>query len=281
MHSTLVDTSTLAEHLDDPRWVVIDCRFSLTDPEAGRRAYAVGHIPGARYAHLNEDLSGTVLPTSGRHPLPPPQALAARFGAWGITAGRQVLAYDDSFGAIAARLWWMLRWLGHREVAVLDGGLPKWTREGRSMTEAAAPMVTADFVPNVAADAWVDTAFVERIREDRGYRLVDVRGEERFNGEVEPLDRVAGHVPGARNLPFEDNLALSGEFLPPGELRSLYAGVLDGVSPREVVYMCGSGVTACHSILAMEHAGLSGARLYPGSWSEWITDPGRPVAADA
>jgi len=278
VYSTLVDTDTLANHLDDPAWVIIDCRFALTDPGAGRRAYAAGHIPGARYAHLDEDLSGPVTPASGRHPLPDPQRLAERFGAWGIAPGRQVAAYDDSFGAIAARLWWLLRWLGHREVALLDGGLPKWTREGRPMTAEPPRVTPAHFEPRVAPDVWVDTAFVERVRADPNYRLIDVRGEERFNGEVEPFDKVAGHVPGARNVPYEDNLALSGEFLPPDELRALYSAVLGDAPPERMIPMCGSGVTACHAVLALEHAGLPGARLYPGSWSEWITDPRRPVA---
>lgn len=281
MYRTLVDTHTLAQHLDDRRWVVVDCRFVLSDPEAGRRAYAAGHIPGARYAHLDEDLSAPTTPTSGRHPLPTPQALAERFSAWGIGADSQVVVYDDSFGAIAARLWWLLRWLGHDAVALLDGGLPKWTREGYTLSPEPPQIERAKFTPRPKTDAHVDSTFVVQHHRDADFRLLDARAEERFLGDVEPLDKVAGHIPGARNLPYDDNLALSGEFLSPVELREVYAAKIGALAPSRVVHMCGSGVTACHNLLAMEHAGLSGARLYVGSWSEWITDPRRPIATGA
>jgi len=280
MYKTLVDCHTLALHLHDPDWVVVDCRFILSKPDAGREAYAAGHIPGARYAHLNDDLSAPVTATSGRHPLPDPQQLAAKFGAWGIGPGKQVVAYDDSFGAMAARLWWLLRWLGHDSVALLDGGLPRWQREGHAMTGELPVFQPAVFVPHPRNEMVVDADFVARAVHDRRWLVMDARSEERFNGEVEPLDPVAGHIPGAVNLPFEDNLHVSGRFESPDELRKLYAGQLQNVQPDHVVQMCGSGVTACHNLLAMEHAGLHGARLYAGSWSEWIRDPGRPVARD-
>lgn len=278
MPTTLVDTATLAAHLDDPHWVVVDCRFILTDPDAGRRSYAVGHIPGARYAHLDADLAGPITATSGRHPLPDPDTLARKLGAWGIGNDTQVVVYDDSFGSIAARLWWLLRWLGHEQVALLDGGIPKWKREGRAITDQVVTVTPTRFVPRVNDALRVDAAMVERIRTQPGSRLIDVRAEERFSGEREMLDRVAGHVPGARNLPFDDNLDNPGTYLAPETLRALYADVLGDAAPADTVVMCGSGVTACHTLLALEHAGLSGARLYAGSWSEWIRDPARPVA---
>ena len=278
MLTTLVDTETLSRHLDDPRWAIVDCRFILTDPEAGRRAYLVGHIPGARYAHLNEDLSSPVTPTSGRHPLPYPNTLAEKLGGFGIDKTKQVVVYDDSLGAIAARLWWLLRWLGHEAVAVLDAGYPKWVREKRPVTTELPKIQPTQFHPTINHSMWVDAGQVMQILHETDGLLIDVRSEERFRGEVEPLDKVAGHIPGANNLPYEDNLDFTSEFMSDEALREHYQSVLGKVPPDRVVHMCGSGVTACHSILAMEHAGLSGAKLYAGSWSEWITDPNRPVA---
>jgi len=276
--TTLVDTATLARHLSDPRWVVIDCRFTLTDPDAGRRAWTAGHIPGARYAHLNDDLSGPVTPRTGRHPLPDPAALAHTLGRWGVDGSKQVVVYDDSFGAMASRLWWLLRWLGHEPVALLDGGYPVWLREKRPVSTQAPAVSPAVFPARANPALWVNAEHVELARRDATYVVLDARAEERFRGEVEPLDKVAGHVPGAVNAPYEDNLDVSGVFLPADELRERYLDVLGGVMPDRTIHMCGSGVTACHNLLAMEHAGLAGARLYAGSWSEWITNPERPVA---
>jgi thiosulfate/3-mercaptopyruvate sulfurtransferase len=280
MYRTLVDCQTLARHLHDPEWVVVDCRFTLTDAGAGRRAYDGGHIPGARYAHLDDDLSGPKTQATGRHPLPDPAKLAGTFGAWGIGTGRQVVAYDDSFGAMAARLWWLLRWAGHDAVALLDGGLPRWQREGHGMTKDLPTVQPQTFAPRWRDDMWVEAGDVARAANDANWLVMDARAEERFNGEVEPLDPVAGHIPGAVNLPYEDNLHVSGRFEAPEQLRTVYLGQLRQVRPDHVIQMCGSGVTACHNILAMEHAGLGGARLYAGSWSEWIRDPARPVARD-
>jgi thiosulfate/3-mercaptopyruvate sulfurtransferase len=276
--TTLVETHVLARHLGDPEWVVVDCRFVLTDPDAGRRAYALSHIPGARYAHLDEDLSSPVTAVSGRHPLPSPTRLAEKLGAWGIDHSKQVVAYDDTFGAMASRLWWLLRWLGHEAVAVLDGGLPKWQREKLPMTTELPAIRPALFRARPNDTMWVDAASVARGLDAGSVRLLDARAEERFTGEIEPLDKVAGHVPGAINAPYEDNLDFSGELLSSEALREHYSALLAGQQPENAIVMCGSGVTACHSLLAMEHAGLAGARLYAGSWSEWITDPGRPVA---
>jgi len=278
MFTTLVDTDTLARHLADPRWVVVDCRFTLTDTGAGRRAWTAGHIPGARYAHLDEDLSSPITPRTGRHPLPDPNALARKLGAWGIDESKQVVVYDDTFGAMASRLWWLLRWLGHESVALLDGGYPKWVREKNPVTPEAPVVHQTTFYPRVNNTFWVNADFVERVRQDEAFVVFDARAEERFRGEVEPLDKVAGHVPGAVNAMYEDNLDVSGEFLSAEELRERYLDLLGGVVPNQAIHMCGSGVTACHNVLAMEHAGLPGARLYAGSWSEWITDPNRPVA---
>ncbi len=276
--TTLVDTETLSRHIDDPRWAVVDCRFSLADPAAGRRAYAAGHVPGARYAHLEEDLSSPVTPTSGRHPLPPPNTLAEKLGRWGIDKNSQVVVYDDTFGAMASRLWWLLRWLGHEAVALLDGGFPKWQREGRPVTPESPAIQSVPFHPTINNALCVEAGHVLQMLQTRNGLLVDARADERFRGEVEPLDKVAGHIPGAVNMPYEDNLDFSGEFMSDEALREHYLAAVKGTAPDEVVHMCGSGVTACHNILAMEHAGLPGAKLYAGSWSEWITDPNRPVA---
>lgn len=278
MFSTVVSTAQLAQHLSDPNWVVIDCRFTLTHTEAGRIAYAHGHIPGARYAHLDEDLSGSKNGVNGRHPLPDTQAFAQKLGAWGVDDQTQVVVYDDSFGAIAVRLWWMLRWLGHDAVALLDGGLPKWQREQLPLTSDVPQVIPKSFVPRVRNDMLADTDAVLNASCTRSALIVDARAEMRFIGEIEPLDPVAGHVPGAKNLPFDDNLALDGTLLPAAELRELYTELLDGKSPEQVIHMCGSGVTTCHNLLAMEIAGLKGGKLYAGSWSEWIADPSRPVA---
>jgi len=278
MFSTIISTEELAQHLNDPNWVVIDCRFTLTETEAGRAAYAQGHIPDARYAHLDENLSGPKTGRNGRHPLPDVQVFAQKLGAWGVDKQTQVVVYDDSFGAIAVRLWWMLRWLGHDAVALLDGGLPKWQREKRAMS-ADLPLVTPKiFQAHARPEMLVDTDAVLNALDNASNLIVDARAEMRFIGEIEPLDPVAGHVPGAKNLPFDDNLDMDGTLLSAEELREQYLDFLDGNAPDQVIHMCGSGVTTCHNLLAMEIAGLPGGKLYAGSWSEWIADPSHPVA---
>lgn len=277
-HTTLISTDELAAHLDDPAWVIVDCRFTLSDTEAGRRAYAAGHLPGARYAHLDEDLSGPKTGRNGRHPLPDPHVFAETLGRWGIDRSKQVVVYDDSFGSMAGRLWWMLKWMGHDAVALLDGGLPKWQREKRPLTSEVPTVTPAVFVPELREGMRVDAAAVLAASREGDRLIVDARPEMRFSGAMEPIDPVAGHVPGAVNVPFDDNLDLGGTFLSPAELREHYEQILGGRSPEQVILMCGSGVTACHDLLAMEVAGLKGAKLYPGSWSEWIADPARPVA---
>jgi len=276
-YQTLVTPEQLAAHIDDPQWVVFDCRFTLTDLEAGHRSYLKEHIKGSHYADLEKDLSSPVTPGSGRHPLPDPQQLAEKLSAWGVGKHSQVVVYDDSFGAIACRLWWLLRWLGHRDVAFLDGGLPRWTREGYGLSSSASDSNPARFEPRVDDTLWVTSQFVEQLSQSEQGILIDARAEERFSGEREPLDKVAGHVPGAINIPYDDNLAFNGQLLEAEELREVYAVATDPKAAQDVVHMCGSGVTACHNILAMELAGLKGSKLYVGSWSEWITDKRRSI----
>jgi thiosulfate/3-mercaptopyruvate sulfurtransferase len=283
MSTTLLEPQELAAHLDDPDWAIIDCRFELTDPEWGARAYAAGHIPGALYAHLDRDLSAARTPHSGRHPLPQPALLAATLGRLGIDARVPVVAYDQGSGALAARLWWLLRWLGHRQVAVLNGGLPAWQRAGLPLSTAREARAARQFVPAPAAGMLASGAEVATAVDSgslaRGEMLlVDARSAERFAGENETLDRVAGHIPGARNHPFATNHDAQGRFLPAAELRRAWEETLGGIHPQRVMAMCGSGVTACHNLLALEIAGFSGARLYAGSWSEWITDPTHAIA---
>jgi thiosulfate/3-mercaptopyruvate sulfurtransferase len=276
-YSTLISTEALAAHLDDPAFVVVDCRHDLADPSAGERAYRAGHVPGARFMHLDRDLSGARTGRNGRHPLPAVDALAGVFGRAGIDAARQVVAYDQSTGAWASRLWWLLRWLGHDAVAVLDGGLDRWRAQGRAVTAETRPPHPARFVPKPPAA----TASAEEILghlNDGALLVIDARGAERYRGDVEPVDPVAGHIPGARNRPYSENLARDGRFKPPEALGSEFRALLGETPASAVVHQCGSGVSACHNALAMAIAGLSGSRLYPGSWSEWVADPARPVA---
>ncbi|MGC8521462.1 MAG: sulfurtransferase [Steroidobacteraceae bacterium] len=283
MFDTLISAQELAQRLGDPALVVLDCRFDLARPDWGAEAYAAGRIPHARYAHLDRDLSAPVSRTSGRHPLPEPLALGARFGAWGIGPDSQVVAYDQGPGAFAARLWWLLRWLGHTGVAVLDGGLAAWQAAGFALeTTAAAAPSARHFAGRPDARLLADTPEIERALRagtlERGeYPLIDARGADRFAGQNETLDPIAGHIPGALNHPFTDNLA-GGRFLDAAALRARYLRTLGRRPAERVVCMCGSGVTACHNLLALEIAGLGGARLYAGSWSEWIRDPARPVS---
>lgn len=277
-HRTLVDAATLAAHLSDPDWRVLDCRFDLARPEAGAEAYAASHVPGALYAHLDRDLSSPRTERSGRHPLPEPDALARTFAGFGIDARVQVVAYDDSAGMYAARAWWLLRWLGHANVAVLDGGLAAWRAAGLPLVTERPTIAPREFVAHPRARATVNADELAGLLEGNAALLLDARAAERFEGKVEPLDPRAGHVPGARNHPYTRNLAADGRFLAPEELSARLAARLGGRAPVDVVSMCGSGVTACHTLLALEIAGLGGARLYPGSWSEWSRDPERPVA---
>lgn len=274
----LVDAATLAQSLGRTDWIVVDCRFTLTDPSAGRAAYDRGHVPGARYAHLDHDLARRPEPTEGRHPLPDPERFAATLGEWGIGADDMVVAYDEGSGAIAARLWWLLGWLGHERRSVLDGGFAAWQEAGLPV-EQLAPEVAArryELRGEPRHDAVVPTTAIATAVA-AGDMLVDARAAPRYRGEQEPIDPKAGHVPGARNRPFSANVTANGRFRPAGELRSELDELLAGRRPEQLIAMCGSGVTACHLLLAMEAAGLPAGRLYAGSWSEWIREPARPI----
>ena len=276
--TTVIEPAEVARHLGDPRWVFVDCRFDLAIPNAGYEQYRSGHIPGARYAHLNQDLSGPITPSTGRHPLPPLEEFARRLGAWGIDERSQVIAYDDAGGAIAARLWWMLHWVGHEAAAVLNGGLKAWLAAGLPLEVDERRPTPATFVARPRAEQAVTLDELVPALADRSVVLVDARSADRFAGQNETLDPVAGHIPGARNHPFMSNLDAERRFLPPRVLRERWSKTLADASADRVVTMCGSGVTACHDLLALQIAGFSGARLYPGSWSEWIRDARRPIA---
>lgn len=278
MFTTLVSVEILKEHLEDPDWVVMDSRFALQEPEWGRGEYRKGHIPGAQYAHLDEDLSSPVIPgKTGRHPLPDVQGLAKKLSGWGIGSGTQVVVYDIDNGGFAARLWWLLRWLGHPGAAVLDGGWAAWQTAGLPLETVARRQPVRRFIPKPQPEMVVSADQVQAMVGDPAWIVLDARAAERYRGEVEPIDPVAGHIPGAFCLPYFDNVGADGKFLSKNELRKRFAAALQGRSVDRTVAYCGSGVTSAHHILAMEHAGLGRARLYAGSWSEWITDPARPV----
>lgn len=274
--TTLVQAETLAIALARSDVVVVDCRFSLVDPNAGESAYRESHLPGAVYAHLDRDLAAPGQPGAGRHPWPEVDRFRARLEQWGITADSQVVAYDDGDGAYAARLWFMLRVFGHEKAAVLDGGWKRWTSLGLPTETFVSRRLPTSYRGGFDRSRLMDAEGVQA-HLDAGGLLLDARAPERFRGEQEPLDRVAGHVPGATNRPFADNLS-GGRFKPPAQLADEYRALMQGRPADEVAVMCGSGVTACHLLLAMERAGLKGAKLYTGSWSGWIGDPSRPVA---
>jgi thiosulfate/3-mercaptopyruvate sulfurtransferase len=278
MKKMLVTTQELAAHVGEPDWVVFDVRHDLADSAKGRRAYDAGHIPGAYFIHLDEDLSAAKTGRNGRHPLADPPAFAAVMNRCGVTPTTQVVVYDDSSGSYALRLWWMLRWLGHEAVALLDGGFSQWQQEGRAVSQERAPARAGSFVPRPRDAARVDVGFIERFHDDAAIRLVDARAPERYSGATEPIDPVGGHVPGAMNRFWKQNLQADGRFKPAALLRAEFSALLGDADPAATVHMCGSGVTACHNAFAMELAGLPAGRLYPGSWSEWCSDPSRPVA---
>jgi len=277
LHTTLIEAAALQQRLArGAPTVLLDCSFDLGDPDAGARAYAQGHLPGALYVHLDRDLSGAKNGRNGRHPLPDRAALAATVGRWGVAPAVQVVAYDGQGGVYAARCWWLLRWLGHAAVAVLDGGPRAWAAAGGAIDTTPAPAAPRPPYPASAGPAMptVDADTLLALLGRR--RILDARAPERFRGEVEPLDPVAGHIPGATLRCFRDNLGSGGRFKPAEALRAEFDAL--GTPAAEVVHQCGSGVTACHNLLAMTHAGLPGSALYPGSWSEWCSDPARPVA---
>ncbi len=277
--TTLIEAETLIGLYRQPDWLLVDCRFSLADPDAGKSLYAAGHIPGAIYAHLDEDLSSPVIPgQTGRHPLPDREKLIATFSAWGIDEQVQVIAYDDKTGMVASRLWWLLRQMGHDRVAVLNGGFASWVSMPEAPMSRDVPRREArPFYPAAPIGKMVDAAMVAQIGQDTSYVLVDSREDFRYRGEMEPIDPVAGHIPGAVNAFFLDNLGPDGYFRHEDKLRERFVKLLAGRPAEKAVFYCGSGVSACHNLLAVAHAGLGTASIYPGSWSEWITDPERPI----
>jgi thiosulfate/3-mercaptopyruvate sulfurtransferase len=278
MFTTLISVADLAARRNDAGWMVCDCRHDLADTGAGRRAYSESHIPGARFVHLDEDLSAPKTGRNGRHPLPDPDRLARRLGELGMADGKQIVAYDASGGPYAARLWWMLRWLGHDAAAVLDGGWNAWVKARHPVTDQIPGVEAARFIPRPRPEAAVDVKAVAARAGKPGPLLLDARVPSRYRGENETLDPVAGHIPGAVNRPWQQNLETDGHFKTAAELRKEFSEILAGHEPGRVTHYCGSGVTACHNLLAMEIAGLPGSLLYPGSWSEWVSDRSRPVA---
>ncbi len=275
----LVSTDELAGHLQDENWLIFDCRFDLAKPAWGFSDYQASHIPGAVYVHLNEDLSGPITPATGRHPLPDPQDFSARLAKWGIGAGKQVVVYDRTGGSFAGRLGWMLNATGHEDVALLDGGYTKWEVENRpisSIIELPRHPILKLFDHPFDPRMWTGAQEVDQVKENPTYRLIDARAPERFNAEMEPIDPIAGHIPGAINRFHGLNLNPDGTFKSPDQLRREFGQLLGQVKPENVIVYCGSGVTSIHHLVAMQIAGMKGARLYPGSWSEWIRDPNRP-----
>lgn len=275
-HTTLIATDELAAQLSSG-WAVIDCRFDLQDDAWGRAQYEAAHVPGAVYADLNADLAGARNGTNGRHPLPTVDALADLFGRLGIDSGTQVVVYDQDAGLYASRMWWSLRYVGHEAVALLDGGWLKWMREGRPVRSGREARPRTSFTPHARSGFHLSVGEVAARATDGTTLLVDARGPERFEGREEPLDRVAGHIPGAANHFYRLNLSADGTMKPAEELRSTFKQLLGGRAPEQAVMYCGSGVSACHNLLAMEHAGLRGTPLYAGSWSEWSAEPSRPI----
>ncbi len=274
--NTLVSTEDLAAH---PEWRVFDCRHDLANPALGEQQYLEAHIPGASLAHLDRDLSAAKTGANGRHPLPEPKTFVNWVGKQGLQPTDQVVCYDGGGGAMASRLWWMLRWIGHETVAVLDGGFAKWQREGRTLTQDVQT-VTAAAYPGRAKTSMV--AYLSHVEKKfKKAALLDARAPARYRGEQEPIDRVAGRIPGAKNRFNNDNLRADGTYKPADELKKEFLAVLGDRNPADVINYCGSGVAACHNALAMEIAGLGGSRVYPGSWSEWSTDPARPISRSA
>jgi thiosulfate/3-mercaptopyruvate sulfurtransferase len=277
VYTTVISTDDLAGFIGDSSCALIDCRFALEDPAWGEREYEARHIPGAVYAHLDRDLSGPKTGRNGRHPLPAPEALVETFSRFGIDASVQVVAYGWQSDMFPTRLWWLLRWLGHDRVAVLDGGFEKWIAERRPVSSGAETRGRRQFAGTPRPDMIVDASGVAKAALNPRLLVVDARAPERYRGDVEPVDKAAGHIPGASNYFFKTNVDSDGLFLTPEALRASFEAAIGQVPPEQIVCYCGSGVSACHNLLALEHAGLHGAKLYPGSWSEWSSDPSRPV----
>lgn len=280
MHTTLIDAATLSQHLEDPQWVILDCRHDLMNPNAGLDSFAIGHIDGAQFANVDTDLSGAKTGADGkflgRHPLPGRIALIETLRGFGINDDTQVVAYDAHGGMFAARLWWLLRWVGHPAVAVLDGGLVAWQASGLPMVTHAERRTPGAITERAALVSTVSVDEVVGNLSTQERTVVDARANDRYRGENETIDPVGGHIPGAKNRFFKDNLTADGRFKDAAQLKAEFAPLFG--QPSKAIMQCGSGVTACHNLLALEVAGLPGAALYPGSWSEWVADPSRPVA---
>ena len=274
----LVQVEQLRGHLHDPRWCVVDVRHDLFDIEAGIRAYREGHIPGAVFANIETQLSGAKTGRNGRHPLPRRDDLIETFRDWGINNDTQIVAYDAQGGQFASRLWWLARWLGHRHVALLDGGWAKWSSDTQQISREVPNKARGHFTASDSIVPLVSAEEVSQHLDDPNYTLLDARTPERYRGEQEPIDPVAGRIPGARNRPWQQNLNSEQTFKSPSALRAEFDALLGARNPGQVTHQCGSGVTACHNVFAMELAGLPGSALYGGSWSEWIADPKRPIA---
>ncbi|MBS3951942.1 MAG: sulfurtransferase [Methylomicrobium sp.] len=275
--TTLISPEQLTTSLNQPNWIIFDCRFSLADTEAGARAYRRGHLLNARYAHLDKDLSSAITDFTGRHPLPHFGLLSKKLGQWGVDNQSQIVVYDDAGGAFAGRMWWLLKTLGHDTVAVLDGGIPLWQKLQLPITTTLPKLSAKQFRPYLDDSRWVRALQVQNDLAGKKCCLIDARTPERFKGIQEPIDPVAGHVPGAINRPFQLNLNADGSFKTADKLNEQFSQLLGTMNPEQTIHMCGSGVTACHNLLTMEIAGLKGSKLYAGSWSEWIRDKNRPV----
>jgi len=279
--TALISTSQLEQNLHNPEWVIVDCRSSLLDHSAGLKAYRKGHIPNAIFANLEEDLSSPVTELSGRHPLPDFDSLIQKLGSWGINNQTQIVAYDDAGGAYAVRLWWQLRTFGHESIAVLDGGIPQWERENKPLDQKPPKVNEETFTALINKTTWLSSEQIEKNLSTNEFLVLDARTAERYRGEFEPIDTVAGRIPNSVNRAFQLNLNEQGLFLSAEELRQQFKAIVElspNKSPEKIVHLCGSGVTACHNMLAMELAGYKNSKLYAGSWSEWIRDKNRPVA---
>ena len=277
-YQTIISVEELNSNLNNKDWFIFDCRFILKEPEGGLKKFNQGHIPGAQFADMDKDLASAVTTTSGRHPLPDPNEFINKLQNWGVNNSSQVICYDDLSGAFAARMWWLLKWVGHNDVAVLDDGIDKWTSNSLTLETNVQARPKGSFNGQANNDMWVDINFVQQQLNQNKINLLDARSSERFTAKDSKTDPVAGHVPGALSFPFADNLSKQSIFLPSDELHKRFEPMFEDSQNREVINMCGSGVTACHNLLAMSIAGFPMTRLYVGSWSEWIKDEARPVA---
>ena len=276
-YQTIISAHDLNQNINNENWFVFDCRFLLKDPNGGLKKFNEGHIPGAQFADMDKDLSSPMTKTSGRHPLPDPNTFIEKLRKWGVSNNSQIICYDDMSGAFAARMWWLCHWLGHIDVAVLDGGIEKWTANNLPLETNVQTKKTGNFVGEANDAMWVEIHFVQQQLEQGNICLLDARSAERFTAKDQKTDPVPGHIPSALNYPFAGNLNQQGVFRSEQELLQRFESIFANNHQDEIINMCGSGVTACHNALAMKIAGLSIPRLYVGSWSEWIKDQSRPI----